>query len=180
MPRSQNKKLALTSWVVLYALVATQCYAAGSDRQPLQNFGDPAMAEHSPSEFVYRNDPEEILIPVYLLGAVAKPGLYHVPVKTDLVNLLAISGGPTSDAKLDDIQIRRIDSNKSFHVSEVDFEKSLKETPIPGIVMESNDVVLVKQKQPIVSNNTVIALGMLSALATIVLSVVLITRKNSN
>lgn len=43
----------------------------------------------------------------YILGQVAKPGLYVVPDDTDFLTLLALAGGPKEDAKLTKIRIVR-------------------------------------------------------------------------
>jgi hypothetical protein len=138
--------------------------------------------EHAPeghaSEFVYRNDPDEILIPIYLLGAVSKPGLYHVPAKTDLISLLTLSGGPNGEAELDHVQIRRTLPDKKFHVADVDFTKVVSEPLAPTPTLVSNDVVYIPTKQPLLSNNTVAVVSLAATVATVILAGILVGRNH--
>ena len=54
-----------------------------------------------------RSGVERLKMNVYILGQVAKPGLYLVPDDTDFITLLALAGGPKEDAKLSKIRIIR-------------------------------------------------------------------------
>jgi hypothetical protein len=52
-------------------------------------------------------DQEQLKINAYIWGEVEKPGLYLVPDNTDILTLLALAGGPSDDARLQDIRIVR-------------------------------------------------------------------------
>lgn len=54
-----------------------------------------------------RSGVEKLKMNTYILGQVAKPGLYVVPDDTDFLTLLALAGGPREDAKLTRIRIVR-------------------------------------------------------------------------
>jgi protein involved in polysaccharide export with SLBB domain len=54
-----------------------------------------------------RSGVEKLKMNTYILGQVAKPGLYVVPDDTDFLTLLALAGGPSEDAKLTKIRIVR-------------------------------------------------------------------------
>lgn len=54
-----------------------------------------------------RSGVEKLKMNVYILGRVAKPGLYLVPDDTDFLTLLALAGGPSEDAKLTKIRVVR-------------------------------------------------------------------------
>jgi hypothetical protein len=54
-----------------------------------------------------RSGVEKLKMNTYILGQVAKPGLYVVPDDTDFLTLLALAGGPREDAKLTKIRIVR-------------------------------------------------------------------------
>ncbi len=54
-----------------------------------------------------RSGVEKLKMNTYILGQVAKPGLYVVPDDTDFLTLLALAGGPNEDAKLTKIRIVR-------------------------------------------------------------------------
>ncbi len=49
----------------------------------------------------------EILIDVQIWGQVGKPGMYRVPVATDVVGLISYAGGPTEYAALSRIKLVR-------------------------------------------------------------------------
>lgn len=59
------------------------------------------------SEYFVGKEYGRPLVSIILVGGVAKPGIYHVPMGTNLVQLLAYAGGPTEKADLEDISVRR-------------------------------------------------------------------------
>ena len=46
------------------------------------------------SEYVSGAQTGNVLMRINLWGAVGKPGIHHVPAKTNLINLLSYAGGP--------------------------------------------------------------------------------------
>jgi hypothetical protein len=128
------------------------------------------------SEFVYKNDSDDILIEVYLLGSVQKPGLYHVPLKTDLVTILALSGGTAEDANLDEILLKHRQANGQFDIKKISLENEIAGKSPSAPLFANNDVVLVKPREPSVSNNTVVLVGILSAIAGIIVSGVVVSQ----
>ncbi len=64
------------------------------------------------SEYYYSKSGRELLKPVYLLGAVEKPGLYHVPVGTPYLTLLSLSGGPNNSADIEEIVLTRTNGDQ--------------------------------------------------------------------
>ncbi len=131
------------------------------------------MSGSGVSEYYFRNDSDDILIPVYLIGAVNKQGLYHVPIKTDLVNLLAISGGTTAEAELDSVQIKNRQTNQ---VKTVNFEKMVAERGAPSPGFTGNEVVFIPSKTPTFSSNTVTVIGVVGALLSMTMALVVINR----
>jgi hypothetical protein len=159
--------------LLMVCVLRTQAYAAeGAGAFP----NEERAPEGHASEFVYRNDPDEILIPIYLLGAVSKPGLYHVPARTDLISLLTLSGGPNNEAELQHVQIRRALPDRTFHVADVDFNKVVSEPLTPTPTLVSNDVVFIPTKQPFLSNNTIVVVGVAATVATVILTAILVGR----
>lgn len=100
------------------------------------------------SEYVYRNDTEESLIPVYLLGAVAKPGLYHVPANMDVIGLLTIAGGTVVDAVIDDIVVRSQGQNPHPRVLRFDLNRVVKGGEAERVALASNDLIYVAPGRP--------------------------------
>jgi protein involved in polysaccharide export with SLBB domain len=84
-----------------------------------------------------RSGVEKLKMNTYILGQVAKPGLYVVPDDTDFLTLLALAGGPREDAKLSKIRIVR-PSEQGEKVIWVNFKKYL----------ESGDPTLIPEMKP--------------------------------
>lgn len=53
-------------------------------------------------------EPNELTITVGVLGAVRLPGRYEISRKIDLLNLLALAGGTTDNADLEDVSVYRV------------------------------------------------------------------------
>ena len=126
------------------------------------------------SEFFYRNDRDDVLVPVFVLGAVSKPGLYHVPIKSDLITLLSVSGGATADADLASITVKNQQTNE---VHELDLAEVVSSKKMSDLALKGNEVVFVKPRSPAISNNTATLVGVIAGLMSIVLSAVVIRRE---
>lgn len=50
------------------------------------------------------------LMPVHFWGEVGRPGLHYIPVDTSLVKGLSFAGGGGSTAKLDDLNVNRLEN----------------------------------------------------------------------
>lgn len=126
------------------------------------------------SEFFYRNDRDDILVPVFVLGAVTKPGLYHVPMKSDLITLLAVSGGTTPEADLESISVKNQQTNE---VQDLDLADVVSSKRTSDLLLKGNEVVFVKPKVPMVSNNTAMLISVVAGVMSIALSAVIIRRE---
>ena len=64
----------------------------------------------------------KVLIPVHIWGEIRNSGLHFVPLDTSLINGLSLAGGPTSNSKLESIQVTTTREGKrqklSFDVTE--------------------------------------------------------------
>ncbi len=90
---------------------------------------------------LYRNPELTVLalFKVNILGEVNAPGYYHVTEEENLSGILALAGGPTSDALLDELYLIRDD--KEF---ELDFETIMEEGNTAGdIGLQSGDQIFV-------------------------------------
>jgi hypothetical protein len=56
----------------------------------------------------YFAKPNELTIIVNIMGFVQRPGRYEISSTIDLVNLLALAGGPQPDGSLNDVKISRL------------------------------------------------------------------------
>ena len=117
----------------------------------------------------------EILVSVNLLGEFGKPGVYHIPKQTDVMRLFALAGGSKSDADLENILVKRRsgDSEKVYKLN----LREMMETPVPkNLNLESNDVILINAKEPIISPNTIQVVGIVASVLGIIVSTVVLAR----
>jgi hypothetical protein len=128
------------------------------------------------AEYIFRSSPKETLIGVQLLGAVKNPGIYYIPPTTDLLKLLALAGGE-NDADLSEILVRKTDSSQSG-VYELNMKKLMKMSEAKPFKLAQDDFIYVPKKESWISSDVSKTVTIVSLLATIVLTGVLIN-KNS-
>lgn len=84
----------------------------------------------------------QLLIKVNVWGEVLKPGLVEVPDNTDLLTLISVAGGPTENAKLSKVKIKRnFHQNKILTVNVKDYLQNGKAEEIP--LIKPGDTVIV-------------------------------------
>lgn len=155
-----------------------------------QNMGfdsDRGSSANATAEYVFRSTYRENLIPVQVLGAVGKPGLYFVPPRTDLVKLLTLAGGPVVSAS-EDVVVRKADQSwnqlgvsgvdKAGLSYEVDVKKLLKEGSYSSLAMSAQDVVYVPTKEPFISQDITRTATVVSLVMGIILTGVLIDQNS--
>ncbi|MBT4763103.1 MAG: hypothetical protein HOO06_15530 [Bdellovibrionaceae bacterium] len=126
------------------------------------------------SEYFVGRDLGKPLITVNLINGVTKPGVYHIPVDTDLARLLSYAGGSKDTSDLQEVSIRRTE-NKKESVSLVDLEYILKsDTPMPK--MYNRDVVHIAQKESL--DSTLKWISIFSGIATMALTLKLVSDGN--
>lgn len=122
------------------------------------------------SEYFYKRN-ERVLVPVKLLGQVSKPGLYHVPPNTSLTTLLSVSGGTGPQADLKRIQVTYAEKRKTDELDLKDLIRSGKDP-----VFQQGDVIFVPEKEYMFDQTVVNTAGVLTSIASIVLTIVVINR----
>lgn len=119
----------------------------------------------------------EILVPINLLGAVGRPGVYHIPKQTDIVRLLSLAGGTRADANLEDVTIKRrsgeIERTININLKQLVQERASSKP----INLEANDIVLVTPQEPLISSNTLQGVGFVSSLLGLVVSSIVIIQQ---
>lgn len=131
-------------------------------------------AENLASEYVLRRFSGEKLMPVRILGGVNKPGVYYLPQGTDLLTAISLSGGLSENADPDEV-VWNQSSTKKMHTLEISnlMNDPTKENPALG----ANDLLMVKERQPIVSSNTLLLLTAISSIVGIAVGVTYLSRK---
>jgi hypothetical protein len=146
-----------------------------------------ALAQYSPPnnmsavsarEYYVGRDLGKPLITVHLLNGVGSPGVYHVPMDTDIAQLIAYAGGASERSDLTEITVRRGNQGR-YSITDLDLEKALKQ-PKDLFRVQDQDVVQIDQKFNV--ERPLQWVGIVSALATILMTIVLVkdTQNRSN
>jgi polysaccharide export outer membrane protein len=91
--------------------------------------------------------PDAINIKVLVWGYVFYPGHYIVPSTNNINDVLALAGGPTQDANIDDLRLFRVNSDSSQSMIKFDYndllwnDKLRKAVDIPEL--QPGDILLV-------------------------------------
>jgi SLBB domain len=67
-----------------------------------------ATSEKTTSTNYYYARPNDLTIIVNVVGSVQRPGRYEIATSIDLVNLIALAGGPTSDGTMSEVTVTRL------------------------------------------------------------------------
>lgn len=160
--------------LLVSALIFFQTNLARAEGGAYLDIKEPQRA----AEYIYRSAPKESLIGVQLIGAVQKPGLYYVPLNTDILKLITLAGG-TDDADLANIVVRKIDPAQPG-VYELDVKKLMKSSAeTKAFKLAQDDFIYIPKKEPWISNDVSRTITLVSLVTSIVLTAVLID-KNSN
>lgn len=161
-----------------YTILINQTFAATNEVTKNQKYN-----LSSPSEFVFESYPNQELIPIRLLGAVKNAGLYHVPVNMKLTTLLSLAGGTSNEADLENIVIGNDQQNviaadgSSKKSLNLNLEEVLKSGAKNDYTLASNDIVLIKNKSPLISNDSFRIISIVSVVLTTLLTAVIIKDK---
>lgn len=154
-----------------------------SDLGSIGDIKTPAQA----SEYMYRSSPKESLISVQLIGAVQKPGVYYVPMDTDLLKILTLAGGSTSGGDMSGVMVRKQEPEKWSQIRskalgehrgtyEVDIQELIKLGGRESLQMNHDDLIYVPPRESLVSPEASKTITMVSVVMSIALSALLINR----
>ena len=152
-------------------LVCFNCLEASSWATDFSTLTPPSSSTGmlSGAEYVSGNYPGAILIPVNLWGSVQKSGIHHIPSQTDLLTLISLAGGPTPDAEMNKVIIKR-NSGKKEEVIYVNIEELVTQPGTRGPILEANDIVIFPREKPILSNNTMTMMSFVGGILGIILA----------
>ncbi len=146
--------------------------AAGS-RQGSYSLTDDLTGEAHASEFVMRRYPGEHLLPIRILSGVKNPGTYYLPEGTDLITAIALSGGLTNTADPEKLHWNQWNSQK---ITMIDLNETVAEPQKANPRLGANDVVMIEEEKPWVSNNTILLVTLLTGVLSVVLSAKALTK----
>jgi len=116
---------------------------------------------NSAYSYVQPTDPS--LMTVSILGAFGGPGIYHLPIRTDLVTAISIAGGP-SNAVMDSLTVKR-STSAIPQIFKFDLERSLQGAEDHNLILQPNDVLYIEERKPWISSNV---LGVLSIVSSVI------------
>ncbi len=93
------------------------------------------------------SDPNAINIKVLVWGYVPFPGQYFIPSTSSVNDLLALAGGPTQDANIEDLRLFRVNADSSQSMIKFDYNDLLwndnLENPVKIPDLQAGDILLV-------------------------------------
>ena len=130
------------------------CFLFLTTSSKSQNFEQPGLSWNKylkGGNIIDISDPKAVNIKVAVWGAVRSPGYYIIPDYTDVKTLISYAGGPSDNAKLQDIRIFRTgkDSTNSiitFNYEDMVWEKELKTFKAAPLI-KANDILVIPTEQ---------------------------------
>jgi len=129
------------------------------------------------NEYMEGQEPGTVLMKVNLWGAVKKPGIHHIPVKTDLISLMSYAGGPNDNAIMDNVVIKRQQGKQQKKIT-VDLAQVIHGENREDLTLQPDDIVVVEARQPMVSQDTFMLVVLASTVASTILTAILINHSN--
>lgn len=129
------------------------------------------------NEYMSGKEPGTVMMKVNLWGAVRKPGIHHIPVKTDLIALLSYGGGPTENAYIDEITIKRNLGNKQ-KIIDVDLQEILHGNQAYDLTLQPEDIIVIPARKPVINQDTYMLVTLISSLTATALTMIVLSRKN--
>ncbi|HOO13982.1 MAG TPA: SLBB domain-containing protein [Candidatus Marinimicrobia bacterium] len=91
------------SLFMILTLLSVQLYSQES--QTITTRSGRTADRLSASKYILSTGSDAMLMTVKIWGEVTRPGLYDVPIGTDLIDLISAAGGPTTRANLSKVKL---------------------------------------------------------------------------
>lgn len=128
------------------------------------------------NEFMSGKEPGVVMMKVNLWGAVRKPGIHHIPIKTDLISLLSYGGGPNETADIDDVTIKR-NLGKTQKIIQIDLEDVIHGNKAYDLTLQPDDIIVIPAKQPLINQDTYMLATLITTLATAALTIAILGKQ---
>lgn len=145
-------------------------------QRPRYNLTDHTRDEQV-GEYTAGYFPGAIMIPVHVWGAAKTTGLFKIPRNTPLSTFLSYARGPSDNAVLDEVKIKRV-SEKQEKVYTIDVEDVFENPTANDPILMPGDIVYLEPRRPFVSTEVTQVLAVVGTIAGIVLAAVIIDEKS--
>lgn len=119
--------------------------------------------------------PGTVMMKVNLVGGFNKPGVYNVPVNSELTSVMSYAGGPTKEAEVSEVYVRSKKGNE-YEVKKVNLENFFTDSQEKPYRLKPDDYIYVKQNEEVINNNIFRGAMVISALVSVILTGLLIDR----
>lgn len=127
------------------------------------------------NEYFAGSYPGAMMMKVHVLGGVHSPGVYNVPVNSELSSVLSYAGGPTKDAEFDKVFVKRKKGDE-FAVKKINMKKFFENPEESPYRLAPEDHVYISQRQQLISDNTFRGILVISTVIATILSAITIDR----
>lgn len=127
----------------------------------------------------YFAKPNEMTIVVSVMGHVQRPGRYEIAKSIDLVNLLALAGGATTDGTLGDVTVTRFMELKGGQIRRTEMQLDLdKLTNVSSadLVVSPGDIIDVGRSGWATVRDIFLVTASAAVITTAITQVILVTR----
>lgn len=171
------KKIVHSTTLIMFTLFSQMGYAKSSLVSSFDLMQSEAYSRYSTgNEYISGQEPGVVMMKVNLWGAVRRPGIHHIPVKTNLIELMSFAGGPNDNAILDEVTIKRISGNEQKKIA-VDLAEVIHTHKNYDLLLKPDDIIVVPAAKPWVSQDLFMTAMIISVVASTVLSVHLIENR---
>lgn len=119
--------------------------------------------------------PGAVMMKVNILGAVNKPGVYNVPVNSELTSVLSYAGGPSKEAELDEVFVRS-KVGSEYKVKKINLENFFSDAKEQPYMLKPDDYVYIEQNEGLVNNNLMRTSTVIASILGIVVSILVIDK----
>ena len=123
--------------------------------------------------------PGTVMMKVNLLGGVNKPGVYNVPVNSELTSVLAYAGGPSKEAEVGEVFVRS-KKGSDYEVKKINLENFFKDSSEQPFRLKPDDYIYVKQGEDFINNDVYRTTLLVSTIVGVILTGLLIDRTLKN
>lgn len=170
--------LRIITLIAFFISTTNICYAKSSFLSSFDSLQDDSYMRYNlGNEFMSGRENGTVMMSVNLWGAVVKPGIHHVPVKTDLISLLSYAGGPTDKAIVEEILIKRNTGNTQKKIN-IDLSQVLHSQKKYDLTLQPDDIIVIPAKEPLLSRDTIVIAGFTLTILSAVLTAVAISNQD--